>query len=122
MDETITNEETIDQTQKQNENGEVSELEDFELAQTAGGGIFHATGAAYDRRNRYEVINDKGEAEARFGSWDEAKDYCNKKNITSNRIWFYNTIRKMRNAYNNKEKYLPDLKNWTNPYGHNWYS
>lgn len=101
---------------------EINEVEDLELAQAAGGGIFHATGAAYDEDRRWEVIPESGDCAARFSSEKEAKQYCELNGITTNRIWFYETVRKMRRAYRDHLEHTPELKNWKNPYGHSWNS
>lgn len=104
------------------ENPGISEAEDEEMAKAAGGGIFHATGAAYDPDRRWEVVDETGDCPARFQSEKEAKQYCELNGITKNRIWFYETRRKMRKAYKDHLKNTPELKNWQNPFGHSWYS
>ncbi len=124
MSEEIKNKE-INANDETNDNAEVSEIEDFKLANASGGGIYHATKkSAVDKNNTWEVVNETGQVEARFGTKGEAKDYCNKRNITKNRILFYSTLLKMQNSWSNKEKYLPEVSNinWRNPHGHGLFS
>lgn len=94
-------------------------VEDENLDEVAGGAIFHAPErVAGDKEHRWEVLDDKsGNVLGRFGTKKEAKDYCEHNRISTNRIFRFSRVEKMRDAYQQHQKYYEDDPNWKNPYG-----